>query len=415
MMILRQLFLWVFFAFSMVNPASGQEKSLQNHFSSGPENKLTQANPVAYAGRVLSDDENARILIDFDQKVNLKVRLIDRPSRLVIDLPRTLFSLGNGEQLKPRGRVNDVRYGTLSATHSRMVVTFNGPTIIQTSEASDLDNGHQRWIIDLVPASQVQLTKAIAVQPKPVSLQAKPKFSHNQKPRTNKGEGALPIIMLDPGHGGRDGGALGRKGAVEKNVVLAFAKTLAKTLRDSGRYQVKMTRNNDEYITLAGRVKIAQSAQSDLFISLHADTLKQTEIRGATIYTLSDKASDKLAKNLAISENRSDLWAGIQTEQLPDPVVDILADLLAKETKTFSLRFANLIVDSFRGTIKLIKNPHRFAAFGVLKDLQVPSVLIELGYLSNEQDEQLLVSQVWRQQAAMLLFKAIDQYFATRQ
>ncbi|MFN3351102.1 N-acetylmuramoyl-L-alanine amidase, partial [Pseudorhodoplanes sp.] len=226
-----------------------------------------------------------------------------------------------------------------------------------------------------------------------------------------------PLIVIDPGHGGPDTGTKAGGGEImEKNVVLDFSLTLRDQLEKTGRYRVALTRTDDTFIPLNERVRFARQRQADLFISVHADALPKSEgdVQGATIYTLSDTASDAEAAKLAEAENRSDIIAGIDLAQEPDDVADILLDLAHRETKTFSHAFARLLVGEMKSSVRLHKKPLKSAGFVVLKAPDVPSVLIELGYMTNRQDLKLLTSEAWRGRAAQTMVKAVDHFFRTR-
>jgi N-acetylmuramoyl-L-alanine amidase len=221
-------------------------------------------------------------------------------------------------------------------------------------------------------------------------------------------------IVIDPGHGGIDGGAESASGTIEKFITLSFARELRDQLVAAGAYDVFMTRDKDEFLRLDERVRIARQHGADLFISVHADTIRLKGIRGATVYTISDKASDAEAQALADRENLSDQLAGIEIEEDNQQVADILIDLIRRETHGFSMRFARSLVDELSSTIGLINNPHRSAGFRVLKAPDVPSVLVELGYLSNAKDEQQLRSADWRGKAASSIVSAVARFAATK-
>ncbi len=196
----------------------------------------------------------------------------------------------------------------------------------------------------------------------------------------------LPVVIIDPGHGGIDSGAMVH-GLVEKNIVFDFARELAEKLRASGHYKVVMTRDSDVFIALGDRVKIAREAGASLFVSIHADTISDAAgVSGATVYTCSEHASDAEAARTAEKENQSDAAAGVESKDEDDGVSDILFDLTRQETRTYSHVFAGTLVNYWQVAARLNKNPERSAGFRVLKAADVPSVLIELGYLSNAAD-----------------------------
>jgi N-acetylmuramoyl-L-alanine amidase len=228
-----------------------------------------------------------------------------------------------------------------------------------------------------------------------------------------QGPSSKPVIVLDPGHGGVDLGASSAHGDIEKDIVLDFATALAAKLESQGRYKVVLTRGADVFIPLNERVQIARDANAALFVSIHADTLYEAHVQGATVYTVSERASDSEAARLADKENQADAAAGVVTEDVAE-VHDILQDLTRRETRAYSHMFSRTLVALWKKAAQLNKNPQRSAGFRVLKALDVPSVLLELGYLSNEKDLANLVSPEWREKAAGTLAGAIDSFFAQR-
>ena len=230
----------------------------------------------------------------------------------------------------------------------------------------------------------------------------------NRKPRAR---GGRRVIAIDPGHGGVDPGAIGRSGVLEKDITLRTARILKRRLERSGRYRVVLTRNRDVFIRLRDRIAIARRYDADLFISLHADSIRRAGIRGLSVYTLSEKASDKEAAELADKENKADLIAGIDLSAETPEVTDILIDLAQRETMNESVRFAAVLVQEMRRVTKLLRKTHRFAGFAVLKAPDIPSVLVEMGFLSNRQDERALRQESYRARIADSVAQAIERYF----
>ena len=230
-------------------------------------------------------------------------------------------------------------------------------------------------------------------------------------PKDEKAGDPRPLVVLDPGHGGIDTGASSAKGDFESHLVLDFALALREKLEQEGHVRVAMTREVDEFVSLSKRVAFAQAHKADLFISLHADTVRQSYVRGATVYTLSDKASDEVAADLADRENRSDLLAGLDIEEKDDVVADILIDLTRRETANHSALYSRTLVGVMKSAIKLSKTPRRSAGFKVLKAPEIPSVLVELGYLSNKEDQSALTSEAWRKKAVDAIARSIRAYF----
>jgi N-acetylmuramoyl-L-alanine amidase len=222
--------------------------------------------------------------------------------------------------------------------------------------------------------------------------------------------------MLDPGHGGIDTGTKAASGENEKTIVLELAHLLRERIEKMGKYRVAMTRTDDTFVALAERVRMARNQGASLFVSIHADALQRGDgdARGASIYTLSETASDSEAARLAEAENKADVIAGVDLKSEPDDVADILIDLAQRETKTFSVQFARTLATGMKPVVKLHKKPLKSAGFRVLRAPDVPSVLIELGYVSNSQDLKSLVSDSWRHRTADSIVMAIDAFLSRR-
>jgi N-acetylmuramoyl-L-alanine amidase len=235
-----------------------------------------------------------------------------------------------------------------------------------------------------------------------------------KKPAAGR-DGHVPVIVLDAGHGGKDPGAVGAKGTMEKDITLKMAKELKALLESGDRYKVILTRSEDELLALRHRMDVARAAAADLFISLHADHIEQTSLRGASVYTLSENASDAEAAKLAARENREDLITGIDLSSQSAMVTSILIDLAQRETKNLSVQFAGILSEELAEHTQVIRNSHRFAGFVVLKAPDVPSVLLELGYLSNAKDEAALGSKRHRRVLGNAIGDAIDRYFEWQQ
>ncbi len=241
----------------------------------------------------------------------------------------------------------------------------------------------------------------------PVRAQAAPA----PKPTLSGKAPPKPIVMLDPGHGGKDPGAIGVSGIYEKQVSLATAFELKRLLEASGRYQVRMTRAKDVFIPLQGRVDLAHGARADLFVSMHADSLPNAAVRGASVYTLSDTASDSQTAGLAKRENAADRYGGPGFTGVPPDVARILASLVHQETMLGSARMAKSVVSSLDGTVPVLPSPARHASFAVLQSADIPSVLVEMGFMSNPQDEAALRRPDHRQLMARVMQRAVDSWF----
>ena len=214
-------------------------------------------------------------------------------------------------------------------------------------------------------------------------------------------------VMIDPGHGGRDGGAVGRMGTREKDVTLRFARLLRDALEATAGVTVSLTRDGDRAVRLGKRVAMAREANANLFVSVHADSIRLKGVRGASVYTLAEEASDEIARSIAEGQERSDVLAGFDPPEAERETADILLDLLRRETDAFSRNAAKRTVTALRRETRMIGNPHRSANFRVLRAPDVPSILIELGYLSNRGDERLLRDEKWLRAMADALAGAI--------
>ncbi|WP_137934420.1 N-acetylmuramoyl-L-alanine amidase [Mesorhizobium comanense] len=369
---------------------------------------------VAKAYKMAGDATKMRIVMDLDREPDIKWFLLRGPNRLVIDIANTRFAI-DAKDLKPRGLVKGVRLGELGDGVSRLILTGKGPFAVDKLDVLKNEDGTgYRIAIDMSAASEREFDDALANQ----ALTTGSTVSSDKGERVGKGPVSNPghrfTVVLDPGHGGVDGGAEGLNGTIEKNVTLAFATELRDKLMAIGKYDVFMTRDTDEYLRLDDRVRIARQHEADLLISIHADTISVKGIRGATVYTVSDKASDPEAQALADRENLSDQFAGMVIKDDNKEVTDILIDLIRRETHTFSMSFAHTLVGQLSTSVGLINNPQRSAGFKVLKAPDVPSVLVELGYLSNAKDEAQLLDAEWRGKAAQSITNAVALFASAR-
>lgn len=377
--------------------------------------------PIASAARLAGDGKQTRFILDIDQAVSFRAVTLADPYRVVVDVPQINFQLPAGAGAAGRGLVKAFRYGLVMPGGSRIVFDLTGPAKIATSYVLEAANGQPARLVleleevdraaflqSLPPESRPELRPAIADAPPATVAAATP------APGQPKADGR-PIVVIDPGHGGIDNGTQS-SGESEKNIVLAFGLALRDKLEKAGKYRVVMTRDDDTFIPLNDRTKIARNLKAALFVSIHADALPRAEgdAQGATIYTLSDKASDAEAQRLADAENRADAIAGFNLAEEPTDVADILIDLTQRETRTFSNRFARLLMGEMKSTVRMHKNPLKSAGFRVLKAPDVPSVLVEIGYVSNKGDLEHLVSDGWRSRAVGAMAQAIDGFLAKR-
>lgn len=366
---------------------------------------------AALTFRMAGDDLRTRIVVMFDREPKLSTLLLDNPHRLVVDLPETRFGFDE-KSLEPRGLVSRVRYGLVGKGRSRLILTLRGPFKVEDLRVlkNESASGY-RLVADIVATSDREFADELQGRKEITSS-----TDRDEKPvqaASQNGTARPFTIMIDPGHGGIDSGAESLSGIKEKDLTLAFGKELRDRLAQDKKIKVLMTREDDTFLRLSERVRIARQHEADLFISIHADTINQHDIRGATVYTISDKASDSVARAMAERENKSDTLAGAAPEEQPE-VTDILLDLTRRETHTFSLSFAEKVIHSLQGQVNLINNPHRFAGFQVLRAPDVPSVLIEIGYLSNAEDEKLISNPEWRKKLADRLAIAIKAFEALK-
>jgi N-acetylmuramoyl-L-alanine amidase len=371
--------------------------------------------PVATDVRLGGDLSDTRFVMDLSGKIDLHAFTLADPYRVVVDIPEVTFQLPPKAGETGRGLIKAFRFGLMMEGGSRIVLDLSKPVRVAKAFVMDpADGDPARLVIDLVPTDRQSFLRNMAVEDKLLTASTPASAPVPVEPLVNNND-ALPLVVLDPGHGGIDTGARAPTGQMEKDIVLDFAKRLRARLESFGRYRVLMTRTDDTYVPLDERVRIARKAGASLFVSIHADSLPRNEgdAQGATVYTLSTKASDAQAALLADKENRSDVIAGVNLKTEPNDVAGILIDLAQRETKSFSMQFAHDVVGDLRGVTRLHKDPIKSAGFRVLMAPDVPSVLVELGYVSDPQDLKSLMSDAWRDRTADSIAKAIDTYFST--
>jgi N-acetylmuramoyl-L-alanine amidase len=383
----------------------------------GPAAALAAANADedalrAHAYRMAGDAVRMRIVVEFDREPDVKWFLLRGPHRLIVDLPETNFAF-EPDQLDPRGLVAGVRYGNLGTGSSRIIFTGNGPFTVENLSLLQNENspGH-RMVIDIIADSEAAFERALADQA--ATTASTVTTGKNDRVGVRPPVEKPFTIVIDPGHGGIDGGAKAVSGTAEKDLTLSFSRELLERLKATGRFNVFMTRDDDVFLRLDERVRIARQHEADLFVSIHADTISLPGIRGATVYTISEKASDEVARAAAERENLSDSLAGIEIGDDNQQVADILFDLVRRETHGFSVAFARSLVDELGRAIEMINNPQRSAGFRVLRAPDVPSVLVELGYLSNAKDAAKLQDPAWREKAVTSMTLAIEAFAAIR-
>ncbi|NJR13331.1 MAG: N-acetylmuramoyl-L-alanine amidase [Phyllobacteriaceae bacterium] len=350
------------------------------------------------------------LALEFDGPVKAAVRHLDNPPRLLVELPEVIFAFDTAAAEWPQAVV-DVRFGRIGPGQSRIVFTFGNPHLgtLGEMETGDDEGGAllPLALLAVEPAAFAARTTQDAEQQSGIVA---PKADRAGGPAAPDA-GRPFTLVIDPGHGGIDGGAEGKLGTVEKDVVLAFALKLRNALEGVPDLRVVMTRDSDTFVGLRDRVKTARQNEADLMMSIHADSIGAAGLRGATVYTLSDSASDAISKALAEQENLADSIAGLPVEQADPGVNDILVDLLRRETETFSRTLASeLVVHLEENGVELINNPLRAAGFRVLTAPDVPSLLLEIGYLSNLEDERLMKDEAWRLRTAAIIADAVKIY-----
>jgi N-acetylmuramoyl-L-alanine amidase len=383
--------------------------------------------------RIGTYPEKTRLVFELSNRVEFRSFSLNNPARIVVDFPSFDWNVPSSQSLAG-GSITNIRHGVLQPGISRIVIDLKQNADIKS--AFILPRGpsvSDRLVIDFTPTNAITASQRIFgnLNAAPIafgSTQAESKNTppaQTQKPVVKQTEentdepapqpkahsGYKPTIVIDPGHGGKDPGAIGGD-KQEKNVTLAAAKELKAQLEATGRYRVHLTRSNDVFIKLQDRVKIARKHGADLFVSLHADSIDKPGVRGASIYTLSNKASDAQTAKLAARENQADLIAGVDLSHEDKEVANILIDLAMRDTMNQSKFFANTVVKkaNARG-IELLDQPHRFAGFAVLKAPDIPSVLVEMGFMSNKQEANQLSSPEYRKKIMGSLAQGIEAYF----
>lgn len=410
--------------------------------------------PLVSDMRVGEHQSLTRVVLTLNQRVDFKAFTLPYPHRVVVDMSEVQWRPRSTGVPSGDGVIDGIRHGR-NASGSRLVIDCRKPVSVRDVSMQEDRSGAFRLIIDIAAtpsagsrnalaeavansnAATVPVTKTVVggaammpvigstglavgdIGPAPPLQQATgtigigaafgaPKARPQTPPRI-----AVPtwVVAIDAGHGGQDPGAISLSGMYEKRITLATARALREELKALGRYRVLLTRDRDVFIRLRDRIAIARAAGADLFISLHADKVENPAIRGLSVYTLSEGASDAEAAALAEAENKADLLGGVKLKGQPPEVADILIDLVQRDTMNQSAQMATFLMRELREETLLLPRTHRFAGFAVLKSPDVPSALIELGYLSNPADEQLLRSSVQRQRLARAIARAIDGYF----
>jgi N-acetylmuramoyl-L-alanine amidase len=338
------------------------------------------------------DGQQETVRVYLSAKAAYKLHLITKPPRIAIDIPTATFPGLKRALRNYRGQlISGVRFGSNSKTVSRLVFDLN-----QRPRAF---------------SSQLKSRKGkIYIE---VLLNDKDRKTAHAKPRVVV-KVEKPMIVIDAGHGGQDPGAIGARGTQEKDITLAVAKKLRDALLATHRYRVALTRDDDRFILLRERVQIARRLHAQLFVSLHINSAPEKTVDGASVYTLSDKASDQEAEALAARENKADLIAGMDLNGASEDVAGILIDLAQRETNHKSAQLSRSLVISLAHGAQMLPNSQRSAGFAVLKAPDIPSVLVELGFITNAHEEKLLKTRAYQKRLAHVLADGIDKYFKAR-
>jgi N-acetylmuramoyl-L-alanine amidase len=371
-----------------------------------------------------NDPSRTRFVIGLEKSVQFQVFSLSNPNRVVVELPDVKVSLPTIAGDKPVGLVKSFRGGTASADKMRVVIEVTEPVIVAKSEVEKGKDGKSpRLAIEIVTVASLDKAKSGKKQTPPFALGAMgmpPSPMPAMSPKKKAERAYKPTIVIDPGHGGHDSGAT-KHGAVEKDVVLAFSKTLRDKLVATGRYKVVMTRDNDTFVDLDERRAIGERASAALFIAVHAD-YAQSKARGATIFSLRDGVADDLKRSA-----KGDLAKRVMTNPLVNQaktsegdmqaVKGILEDLTKQEVeanKDRSKLFAGAVIENMSDKTDMRASPDQQAAFRVLKTAQFPSVLIELAYVTNKQDAENLKSDEWRAEVSGSIVTAVENYFSNK-
>ena len=381
-----------------------------------------------------SSGDLTRLTFELTGPLEPQAHVLTEPDRVVIDLPEVDFQMNPAQGLRAADRgavarrkpakgaeplgglIASYRFGLVAAGKSRVVIHLAGPTRIVRVACDPLGPGRGALLVIELAKTERSLFRteaertrverlAVSAAPAPIAPQAGASVQAT----------ALPVVVLDAGHGGVDTGAHSASGALEKDIVFDFTRALAARLEAGKQVRVVLSREGDVFVALGERVRRARANGASLFISIHADTLSEDRsVAGATVYTASERASDAEAARLAEKENQADLVGGLDGREDQSEVSDILVDLTRRETRAYSNVFARTLVGYWKDLGQLNKNPIRSAGFRVLKAHDVPSVLLELGYLSSERDLATLTTPQWREKAANVVARAVEGFFRSR-
>ncbi len=365
-----------------------------------------------------------RLVLELSQSVDFSIFTLADPYRVVVDLPELEWDIAASAVEARAGVISLVRFGLFQPGNARIVVDLSQPAGIKNAFVLPATgNTPHRLVLDLMPVSRDMFMADVGRRngtgdfsaAKAIQDQKAPQDTVEIAGRSSGKATRKTVIVVDPGHGGVDPGAIGVSGIYEKVITLAAARQLRDRLEATGKYKVVLTRDRDISLGLRERREIAHRAQADLFVSLHADSIKNTSVRGLSVYTLSETASDKEAEALARQENNADIIIGVDLTNESREVRHILVDLAQRESMNLATKLASTLIDQLKREVKLLRNTHRFAGFAVLKSPDIPSVLIEMGYLSNREDEKALKQVQYRDRLMAAISKGLDEHLGTVQ
>lgn len=384
----------------------------------------------------MGEAQRTRFIIALDRRTEFQVFSLQNPNRVIVELPKVGMALPRQPTNGPVGLVSSFKGGDAGAGKSRVIIQVTSPVVVEKASINKAGDGNTHElsidILQVAGAKPVQLAQAGLAAPAPKTTKSKVPFDKPfglgagglqpplprpaESPKSRAARSFKPIVVIDPGHGGHDSGAK-KHGVVEKEVVLEFSLMLRKKLEATGRYKVLMTRDDDTFVSLDERRAFAERNGAELFLAVHADYARSTA-RGATVYSLRSKVANRLQKS-----TKRKIAKGIRKDKLVRKAASdfgdihgILTDLAEREitaTRNRTKQVSKSIVDFMGGSTNLRNDPHKTAAFRVLKTAQFPSVLIELAFVSNKKDARLLTSERWRNKVSSSLVSAVDNYFST--
>lgn len=372
--------------------------------------------PEILDSRITATEDRARLVVDLSAPAEFGVTLLLDPYRIVVTLAAEGAAQARAELTPNTQLVRAYELRTASDERMQAVLELNLPAQVQQSYTLEaFDDQPARLVLDLIPDDPARFAanaeSGSAAEEETAQAQVELDGAQFAPGETSVASNVRPLIVLDPGHGGADGGAEAANGLQEKNIVLAFALKLQQLLVETGRFDVALTRDTDVFLALEERVALARVNQADLFISLHADSFDEEDVRGASVYTRGDEAADILDRILAGDENTADLVAGFGPPADQPQVVSVMVDLLARETRRRSYMAGQALIEQLEPSIQLRRFPLRQANYFVLQAPEVPSVLIELGFLSNSSDTANLTTDAWLDRVAAALARGVATYF----